>query len=233
MLRPRREILQCEGLSCHHSGRLVFSGVSLSLVPGELTSISGPSGIGKTTMLEMLGGARTASASFLALPPHDKRAVIFQAPNLVGHLSARENAALKRQILGMPRKQAEGDAQLLLQRLGLPLHMQERLPSMLSGGEQQRVSIARALLSRPRLLLADEPTASLDEDTANKAMNCIATYAKESGAAVLMFTHDLGLAARFCDRLLRLTPKGLVSINDSATRDRTFTTKQPSHHKKP
>ena len=204
----------------------VFSGISLSLMPGELVALVGPSGAGKSSLLHMAGllEAPTRGEVFiegLAASPlpdqartrirRDTIGFVYQAHHLLPEFSALENVMMPRRIAGKSRADAEENAKRILSRLGLGQRLTHR-PSQLSGGEQQRVAMARALANRPRILLADEPTGNLDGRTAAGVFDALVDLVHADGLAALVATHNLELAARM-DRSLVLHEGKLVDGN--------------------
>jgi putative ABC transport system ATP-binding protein len=192
------------------------SGLSLSLRPGELCAVTGPSGSGKSTLLALLAGLERpdsgevwiegeplSALSDSALSRLRRRRVgfIFQEFNLVPHLTLEQNAALPLLLDGLPRAQREERAREALHEVGLG-HRLRHLPDQVSGGERQRAAIARALAVRPALLLADEPTGSLDSQRGAEVLGLL-RRACDGGCAVLLVTHDPAGAAA-ADRVLRL-----------------------------
>lgn len=195
----------------------VLQGASLTLAAGEVVALVGPSGSGKSSLLHIvgllekpdggtisLGGAvidneNDATRSALRL---QHIGFVYQAHNLLPEFTAQENIALPARLAGRARASAMQDALIALERLGLA-DRATHLPSQLSGGEQQRVAIARALANQPSLVLADEPTGSLDAAAGEKVADLLFAEAREQGTAILLATHDLDLAAR-ADRIVRL-----------------------------
>jgi len=190
--------------------------VDLSVDAGEVVLVVGPSGSGKTTLLSMLGGllrptrgsVRIAGRLLAADPLQLARqrlgtiGFVFQTFNLLQAFSAVENVALPLRLMGVPGRTARRKAADVLEALGL----QERLtasPKTLSGGEKQRVSLARALVADPLVLLADEPTASLDTKAGRDALEVLSSSARQARQACLVVTHDARLAD-FADRVLRI-----------------------------
>ncbi len=190
--------------------------VSLHIEPGEVLALQGPSGAGKTTLLSVAGGLLEADAGEVVLAgrplggdraadrAHRARSVgfVFQRPNLLSRLTVRENVLLAAAMAGLSTDQAEREAASLLDALGLQ-GLASRLPDQLSGGQEQRCAVARALIHRPAVLLADEPTGSLDSKSGARVAEQLLSIAKERGAAVVIATHDDGLAAR-CERRVRI-----------------------------
>ena len=195
----------------------VLRGVDLTIEPGEIVALLGPSGTGKSTMLQAVGlleggfGGRIEIAGVDAtdLPSADRTALrrnhlgfVYQFHHLLPDFSAEENVMLPQLVSGTPRGQAVDRARELLASLGLDHRLTHR-PSQLSGGEQQRVAVARALANRPKLVLADEPTGNLDEVTSDKVLAQFLELVRGHGSAALVATHNERLAARM-DRIARL-----------------------------
>jgi lipoprotein-releasing system ATP-binding protein len=195
----------------------VLRGVNLEIMPGELVALLGPSGTGKSTMLQAVGlleggfGGRIEIAGIdaTALPSGDRTALrrnhlgfVYQFHHLLPDFAAEENVLLPQLVAGKPRQQAIARARELLGALGLEHRLTHR-PSQLSGGEQQRVAVARALANRPQLVLADEPTGNLDEATADKVLAQFLELVRGQGSAALVATHNERLAAKM-DRVVRL-----------------------------
>ena len=189
-------------------------GVSLSVAPGEFVALLGSSGSGKSTLLNLIagldrptGGAILAHGRNLAemsgdeLAQHRNRTVgmVFQAFNLLPRMSLEENVELPLRLAEAEYDMRAGRVRESLERVGLGARMKHR-PSELSGGEQQRASLARALVNRPTILLADEPTGNLDSHTGEEIMNYIAQFNREMGMTVLLVTHEPGLAERYTHR---------------------------------
>lgn len=204
----------------------VLEGVDLTLDAGEMLAIIGASGSGKSTLLHILGGLDSAShgevtianehplqlsQKRLAKWRNEQIGFIYQFHHLLSEFSALENVAMPLLIAGEPMKQAETKAKAILQRVGLG-HRLEHQPAKLSGGERQRVAIARALVNEPVLVLADEPTGNLDEDTAQVIYDLIVELNRELGTAFIVVTHDTQLAAKL-PRQLQLDHGRLVEEN--------------------
>jgi putative ABC transport system ATP-binding protein len=194
-----------------------LKGVSLSLRAGELTLLMGPSGSGKTTLLSILGcilaptsgNIRIAGTDTEGLGPEALAEVrrkhmgfVFQTYNLFPTLSAEENVRLALDVRGRKGRLATDQARETLTKVGLS-HKFRSYPSNMSGGEQQRVAVARALASQPSLLLADEPTAALDSENGQAVMALLAEIAKDKSRAVLAVTHD-HRTLPYADRILRI-----------------------------
>ena len=195
----------------------VLRGASLSLAAGEVVALVGPSGSGKSSLLHIVGLLEKPDAGVISLrgtpvdTDNDSRRTeerlrhigfVFQFHNLLPEFTAQENIALAGRLAGQRRNKSLQSALEAMERLGLA-DRATHLPSQLSGGEQQRVAIARALANQPSLVLADEPTGSLDGASGEKVADLLLEEAKTQNAAVLLATHDMELAAR-ADRIVRL-----------------------------
>ncbi|HJB42866.1 MAG TPA: ABC transporter ATP-binding protein [Candidatus Gemmiger avicola] len=197
--------------------------VSFSIERGEFCVILGPSGAGKTTVLNMLGGMDTCDEGTIVL---DGQVVsrfnakeltryrrydvgfVFQFYNLVQNLTARENVELASEICRDPL-----DADLVLEEVGLA-HRRDNFPAQLSGGEQQRVSIARALAKNPKILLCDEPTGALDYKTGKQVLALLQATCREKGRTVIVITHNSALAA-MADRVIRINSGRVVDMQQN------------------
>lgn len=181
--------------------------VRASLRAGMRVALTGPSGSGKSTLLHLLAGLETPTAGRLAWPglggpPQDRPGtvgVVFQGPSLVPALDVVENVALPLLLADRGEDEARQRAGAALDRLGIG-ELARKLPGELSGGQAQRVALARVLASRPRLILADEPTGQLDHDTAARVVAVLCDTAEELGAALVVSTHDAQIAARLPHR---------------------------------
>jgi lipoprotein-releasing system ATP-binding protein len=195
----------------------VLKGVNLAVEPGEIVGLLGPSGSGKSTMLQAVGlleggftgSIRIAGEEAAQLNSNGRTRLrktalgfVYQFHHLLPDFTARENVVLPQLIMGRTRDEASDRAAELLSRLGLGQRLDHR-PSQLSGGEQQRVAVARALANRPRVVLADEPTGNLDEATADRVFDEFLHLVREEGSAALVATHNERLATRM-DRVVRL-----------------------------
>lgn len=211
-----------------HTAVTALRGVSLSVMPGELVAVVGPSGSGKSTLLAIIGGLLTPDEGTVIVGdtdvtalPHGARSryratrvgFVFQSLNLVPFLTARENLLLMGDLAGVPRKVARQRATTLLAELGLGDRGRD-LPARLSGGEQQRVAIARALIHSPAVLLADEPTASLDTERGQAVAELLAREVRQRQTAGLLVTHDVRMAA-VADRIVRAAD-GMVTPDETA-----------------
>ncbi|MGB7654650.1 MAG: ABC transporter ATP-binding protein [Novosphingobium sp.] len=195
----------------------VLRGVNLAVAPGEIVALLGPSGSGKSTLLQAVGlleggfGGKIEIAGCDAshLSGDDRTTLrreavgfVYQFHHLLPDFSALENVVLPQLLLGTSRPDANARASELLGALGLSERLTHR-PSQLSGGEQQRVAVARALANKPVLVLADEPTGNLDEHTADKVLGEFLHLVRTAGSAALVATHNERLAAKM-DRVVRL-----------------------------
>jgi lipoprotein-releasing system ATP-binding protein len=195
----------------------VLHDLDLSVERGEMLAIVGASGVGKSTLLHVLGGldvfdAGTVRIGDAAIDRMDDEArvrfrnehvgFVFQFHHLLPEFSALENVEMPLRIAGWPAAERQTRASALLARVGLSARAHHR-PGMLSGGEQQRVAVARAIVVRPSLLLADEPTGNLDEATAADLHHLLREMHREHGLTSIIVTHNSALAAS-CDRTLHL-----------------------------
>jgi predicted ABC-type transport system involved in lysophospholipase L1 biosynthesis ATPase subunit len=179
-------------------------GTTCSLRAGDRVALVGPSGAGKSTLLHLLAGLEAPTAGVVDWPALGDRAalrpgpvaVVFQAPSLLPALDVLENTSLPLVLAGVGPSEARAAACDALDRLGLD-DLVAKLPDELSGGQAQRVAVARALVGRPRLLLADEPTGQLDHAAGAAVVDALDETAQLSGAALLIATHDLAVAGRF------------------------------------
>jgi putative ABC transport system ATP-binding protein len=202
----------------YHRGRVEVAavrGVSLSIAAGEMVAIVGPSGSGKSSLLNLLGALDRPNSGEVVIGGEklsalddaartrlrrDKVGLVFQFFNLLPLLTARENVALPLLLAGVPRAQAEKRADDLLAQVGLAARA-EHAPDELSGGEMQRVAVARALATGPLVILADEPTGNLDSASGAGVLELLKTAARDNACAVVMVTHD-PRAAAVSDRVL-------------------------------
>ncbi len=199
----------------------ILRGVSLAIEPGETVALVGPSGSGKSSLMMVLAGLERPSRGRVILAGHDLGAldenalarlrrrhigIVFQAFHLLPTMTALENVAIPLELAG--ERAAMRAAEAALARVGLG-HRLRHYPGQLSGGEQQRVAIARAFAAGPALLLADEPTGNLDGATGRAVIDCLFEEHARLGSALLLITHDAGIAAR-CDRQLQLEDGQIV-----------------------
>jgi len=221
MSEPAGPVLSIRGLERTYetaAGPLpVLKGVDLDVYPGEIVGLIGPSGSGKSSLLHAAGLLEHPNAgrisiegldcSNLADGPRTRVRLatigfVYQFHHLLPEFSALDNVALPQMIAGRSRAAARQRAQRLLRELGLAERVQHQ-PAQLSGGEQQRVAVARALANAPRLLLADEPTGNLDPATSQAVFDSLYALVRKAGVAALVATHNLELA-RHMDRVLAL-----------------------------
>ena len=195
----------------------VLKGLDVTLEKGEMVAVVGASGVGKSTLLHLIGGldaldggsVRIGDASIDQMDDEARvrfrnRHVgfVFQFHHLLPEFTAVENVAMPLLIAGQPAREAKARAEALLGRVGLDLRLEHR-PGALSGGEQQRVAVARALVCQPSVLLADEPTGNLDGDTGQHVMDLLFSLREKLGTTLVLITHDRNLAAR-CGRVVRM-----------------------------
>ncbi|MEY2788670.1 MAG: hypothetical protein RLZZ34_1813 [Verrucomicrobiota bacterium] len=218
----------------HHAyrERAVLAGVSLRIHGGERVALTGPSGSGKTTLLNLLGGVdrpKSGRIEFdgLCLNELDGNGLaalrrrhfgtVFQFFHLLPTLTAAENVELPLQLLGIPAPERRARVAALLDRVGVA-HRADAPPGELSGGEMQRIAIARALIHRPRLLLADEPTGNLDSRNGQRILELLRHLSDETGTALVLVTHSPEAAA-ICHREIRLRD-GVIETESSASTER-------------
>jgi putative ABC transport system ATP-binding protein len=219
-------VVQATGIhKVYHTGQVsvpALRGVDLSVCRGEMVAIMGPSGSGKTTLLNCLSGLDIADQGQIAIEGvslsemSDKERTayrarrmgfVFQFYNLLPVLSAVENVELPLLVSGVPLGEARERALDSLAQVGLAQRANHR-PAELSGGERQRTTIARALVNRPALVWADEPTGDLDSETANEIMDVLVEFNQEQRLTFILVTHDRAVGAR-CERIIRMRD-GLV-----------------------
>ena len=198
----------------------MLRGVDLELQPGEVRALVGPSGSGKSTLLQLAGllerpdggelsisvGSQACSGLSDAERTRIRReqlGFVYQFHHLLPEFTALENVVLPQMLAGTSKAQGTGRARQLLAARSASIERETHRPARLSGGEQQRVAIARAMANAPAVLLADEPTGNLDEDTASSVFQTLVAVARETRAALLIATHNLELAGR-ADGIFRL-----------------------------
>ena len=204
----------------------VLQNVNLEVAAGSFTAIIGESGSGKSTLLQLLGTLDTADAGEIYLEDiaihelkEDKLArlrnhhigFVYQSHHLIPELSAEENVMLPLLIQGKSKAYAQEKAFTLLKNLGLEARV-NHIPAHLSGGEAQRVAVARALITQPNLILADEPTGNLDETTASTVFTMMYDLCKSHGVAVIMVTHSKAFAYA-CDKVYQLSQHTLNTVS--------------------
>jgi len=193
----------------------ILTNVDLKVAPGEALGLVGPSGSGKSSLLMLMAGLERATAGRVTVAGCDftglsedrlarfrreNMGIVFQAFHLMATMTALENVAIPLELSGHKNPLAEALRQL--ERVGLAARV-GHYPGQLSGGEQQRVALARAFAMRPKILLADEPTGNLDQQTGKLIVDLLFELQRESGSSLLLITHDSELAAR-CDRVAHL-----------------------------
>lgn len=198
---------------------------TLEIYEGELLVILGPSGSGKSTLLNIIGGMDTATSgqlffedtdlsqandSLLTKYRREEVGFVFQFYNLVSDLTALENVELAANLVQKPAKPEE-----VLEQVGLGDRM-DHFPSQMSGGEQQRVSIARAIVKKPRLLLCDEPTGALDYETGKLVLSLLKKINEETGCTVILITHNTSIGA-MGDRVMRMRSGEVVEVTLNST----------------
>jgi putative ABC transport system ATP-binding protein len=211
--------------------------VSVSICPGEFVGLVGPSGSGKTTMLAMLAGLLTPTQGSIMIGGSElaqmseaertrfrrqKIGFTFQANNLVPYLTVQENVELMLKLNRQFNKAGKERAREILERLGLGDRLRS-LPSQLSGGQQQRVAIARALVHNPNIVLADEPTASLDTERAFQVVETFAGLIHAQKLAGIMVTHDLRMC-QFVDKIIQMRDGRIGRLIDNKEEIRAFAT---------
>jgi putative ABC transport system ATP-binding protein len=212
-------------------GRAALDGVSLTIEAGELTAVMGPSGSGKSTLLNLIAGldkptrgqvvvdgvdVGRLSESRLARFRRERLGFIFQFFNLLPNLTVLDNVLLPAELVGAGAREATAKARDLLAQLGMADKAND-YPGRLSGGQRQRAAIARALINRPAVILADEPTGALDSRTGDQVMDVIEEL-NQGGQTVLLVTHDAKVAGRYAQRIISLRDG---SVEDDARLKRT------------
>ena len=199
-------------------------GISLEVPTGEFVALLGTSGSGKSSMLNLIAGLDRPTSGSVIVEDRDLAklsreelakyrlhvvGMVFQSFNLIPSMTLMENVDLPLRFAEVDRGQRESMAREALERVGLRARVNHR-PSELSGGEQQRAALARALINRPKLLLADEPTGNLDSHTGTEIMNMLRDFNRELGMTVVMVTHERTLAERYAQRMIFLADGKLV-----------------------
>ncbi len=220
-------MIQIENVSREYGeGKVVYAldHVSLQIGQGERVAVMGPSGSGKSTLLNLICGLDEPSSGEVKIDGvniaslnddartrlrREKIGMIFQTFNLLPTLTASENVALPLRLNGTSRKEADSRAKMMLDKVGLGARTTHR-PDEMSGGERQRIAIARALIFQPPVLLADEPTGNLDSKTGEEILALLDDLHREFKTTILMVTHN-DEAARHCDRVIRLRDGKVVT----------------------
>ena len=215
-------LLETQNLTRHYQmGETVvraLDGISISVSEGEFLALLGTSGSGKSTLLNLIAGLDRPTSGTLKidgtdiggmspeeLSEHRRQnvGIIFQSFNLITTMTALENVTLSMMFAGVRQADRDQRASQLLESMGLAGRQRHR-PNQLSGGEQQRVAISRALANRPRLLLADEPTGNLDSRTSHEIMEVLKRLNEKEGKAIILVTHDATLATQYAHRTITL-----------------------------
>ncbi len=215
-------VIRCRDLTRRYGGSvaapvIAVDGVDLDVEPGVFVAIEGPSGSGKTTLLGLLAGLEAPDRGEISVLGHDlarlsqaERArlrqrrvgIVFQSFGLIASLRAGDNVALPLMLAGVPEQERRGRAKAALEEVGLGAAHEARIDE-LSGGERQRVGVARAIVIEPALVLADEPTGSLDEENAQVVLGLLSAAVRRRGSSLVLVTHDPASAA-LADRRLRM-----------------------------
>ena len=213
----------CKGYQSGSHHQTIFEGLDLHLDKGEVVALLGASGSGKTTLLNLLSGIDTPDKGRVLINGVDIHAqgepartllrrqqlgFVFQFFNLIPTLTVAENVALPMELIGADETAMQQRVSYLLHRVGLA-QMQDRYPDTLSGGEQQRTAVARALSHRPQILLADEPTGNLDEETGQRVISLLGDLVRDQATTMLIVTHSRAIAAA-ADRVLQLQQCKLI-----------------------
>ena len=226
--------IRSENLSRHYrmgeSLIRAVDGVSLEIHSGEFVALLGSSGSGKSSVLNLIAGLDRPTSGSVIVQDRDLAklsredlakyrlhvvGMVFQSFNLIASMTVAENVELPLRFAEVDRNQRLKLAQEALERVGLQGRMNHR-PTELSGGEQQRAALARALINRPQLLLADEPTGNLDSHTGTEIMDMVRDFNRELGMTVLMVTHERTLAERYARRMIFLADGKLVDDQQTA-----------------
>ena len=217
-------MIKLEGITKSFGSLQVLKGIDLEINKGEIISIVGPSGAGKTTLLQIMGTLDEPDAGVVQIDGtvvsrmkekelsafrNKNIGFVFQFHHLLPEFTALENVCMPAWIKGVPRKEAEKKALGLLELMGLQDRISHK-PAELSGGEQQRVSVARALVNDPKIILADEPSGNLDTLTKNELHRLFFTLREELGQTFVIVTHDTGLA-EMSDRQIHLKDGKIIA----------------------
>jgi len=221
-------MIEMHRVSKHYpNGYLALDNVTFSIDSGEFIFLTGHSGAGKSTLLKILAAIEPVSDGNIIVAKHNLRSItsrkipylrrqigtIFQTPNLLMDKTVFENVALPLVICGYPQKEISSRVRAVLTKVALG-NKESRFPYELSGGEQQRIAIARAIINKPTLLLADEPTGNLDPDLAHEIMSLFEQF-NRLGMTIIIATHDLDLIKKFKSRQLILSEGKLIEAQSS------------------
>ena len=222
-------ILEVKDLEYAYSrDSIVFKNINVNLEEGKMYAILGHSGCGKTTFLSLLGGLDTPTKGEIlfngenienyGLATHRKNNVsfIFQSYNLIGHISIQDNVEMALTLSNVKKKERRKIAREALKSVGLLEHAHKR-PNQLSGGQMQRVAIARSLVNNPDIILADEPTGALDSNTSKQIMDLIQKIASDK--LVIMVTHNQDLAYQYATRVIEVKDGKVVSDSNPLTKE--------------
>ena len=212
-----KPVLEAAGLwKGYEDGAIpVLNGVDLRIDAGETLALCGPSGCGKSTLLHLLGGLDVPDRGVITVNGRELKqgrmvqqmlryevGFVFQLHNLIADLTLEENCMIPAVAAGTPKAEAQARVAELTERTGLAHRMEQKIQK-LSGGERQRTALCRALMNRPGILLADEPTGSLDEKTSRQTFELLLELTSTEGMTLVMATHDRALAGR-CDRMVEM-----------------------------
>jgi putative ABC transport system ATP-binding protein len=218
-------MLRLSGVTKRFGGRTVLKAVSMEVAPGEQVAVLGESGIGKSTLLNVIAGLEPVDSGSIAYDGFEIAALsddlatqlrrehfgfVFQAFHLLPYLTAEQNVGLPLVLRGRDPAEIRRRARTLIGAVGLG-GREGAMPRELSGGELQRIAIARALVGQPKLVLADQPTGNLDPDNARQVLEVLRGQVKQHGAAGILVTHSEAAAAT-CDRRYRLDAEGLRAL---------------------
>jgi putative ABC transport system ATP-binding protein len=205
-------------------------GISVQVTSGEFVALLGTSGSGKSSLLNLIAGLDRPTAGTVVVQKSDLAnlsreelakyrlhtvGMVFQSFNLIPSMTLLENVELPLRLAEVDRSRREGLARQALERVGLSARLRHR-PTELSGGEQQRASLARALINQPQFLLADEPTGNLDSQTGTEIMNFIREFNETLGMTIIMVTHERTLAERYASRMIFLADGKLIGDQSNA-----------------
>lgn len=222
-------VASLSGVEVDYARGRALGPIDLTLAPGEIIALVGPSGCGKSTALRLLAGLEAPTRGVVSRAAgKGETSVVFQSPTLAPWLSARDNVALPLELAGVAKKDALAAADEALRKVGLGQALAAR-PAQLSGGMAMRASLARALVTRPRLLLLDEPFAALDEITRRALADDVLALAAELSPAVVFVTHNVEEAVYMARRVVVMTPgpgriAGEVAIDGALVRPPGFRT---------